>query len=114
MQTFEGRSDSIVKYLKDNVTATQGKREDIITVAVKSTVKEDAAYLANAIVTAYRADLETQKKSSITQIIGFYSREKDKVTAELRKAQDQRLKMQQTYGDLALGAARSSPLQDRL
>jgi capsular exopolysaccharide synthesis family protein len=114
MQTFEGRSDSIVRYLKENVKATVGKRADIITVAVRSTVKQDAAYLANSIVAAYKADLETQKKSSIREIINFYAREKDKVTVELRKAQDKRLQMQQNYGDLALGAARSSPLQDRL
>lgn len=114
MKTFEGRSDAIVAYLKGNVTASAGKRDDIISVSVRSPVQTDAAYLATAIVTAYKSDLESQKKTSITQIIKFYEKEKRQVEESLRKARERKLEMQTSYGDLALGAQRASPLQDRL
>ncbi len=103
MKTFEGRSDAIVGYLRANVTANVGRRDDIITVAVKSPHKEDAAYIANAIVGAYKTDLESQKKSSIRDIIKFY--EKESATSRgswKRRRPDAQL--QRKYPDLALGS----------
>ncbi|MBC8106757.1 MAG: polysaccharide biosynthesis tyrosine autokinase [Anaerolineae bacterium] len=114
MKTFEGRSDAIVGYLKGTVNAAAGKRDDIIAVSVKSPVPSDAAYLANAIVAAYKADLETQKKSSIRLIIDFFGKEKREVEKKLAAARGKKIEMQTKHGDLALGGQRSSPLQERV
>ncbi|CAN5553004.1 polysaccharide biosynthesis tyrosine autokinase [soil metagenome] len=114
MKTFEGRSDAVVGYLKQNVEAKVGRRDDIISVAVKSPYPTDAAYIANAIVAAYKTDLESQKKSSIRWIIDFYSREKRDVEKKLESKRQQKLELQRRYADLALGTQHSSPTNDRL
>ena len=114
MKTFEGGSDAIVSYLRFNVEAKVGRRDDIITVTVNSPYPADAAYLANAIVTAYKADLESQKKSSIRQIIEFYSKEKRDVEQKLATKRAETLALQRQHADLGLGLQQSSPVNDRL
>lgn len=114
MKTFTGNADQIIGYLKNNTIALVGRRDDILNLSVRSRFPEEAATLANAIVDAYKADLESQKKSSIRQVVEFYEREKAKAETQLADARAKKLEFQRKNAELALGTERTSPTLERM
>lgn len=115
LPTFEGQADMIDVILKQSVTAKVEPKNDIIAVSVKSPQRQDAALLANAIVEAYKSDLESQKKSSVKQVVEFYEREKRKSSEDLDKKRQKQLEFQKAASDFVVGMTGvASPLVDEL
>src|SRR4051812_18301945 len=114
METFRGNADQVITYLKTNTIAQVGRKDDIINLYVRSPVPRDAAVLANAIVEAYKADLGTQKKSSVKQVVEFYEREKHNTEKALNEARNNKLNFQRDNAELALGSERVSPALERV
>src|SRR4051812_37754795 len=77
LPTFTPGRD-IVEDLRGLVSATVGRRDDVITITVTSPYAEDASKIANAVVGAFTKYHDTSKRSSAKQILDILQNQKDK------------------------------------
>jgi capsular exopolysaccharide synthesis family protein len=82
MQTFS-QVDNHISYLKKNIVATVGKKDDIISVSFDSAFRAEAAQVVNAVVDAYITYHATRKRSTSGEVLKILQAEKTKRGAEL-------------------------------
>lgn len=82
LQTFSG-VDNHVSYLKKNIVATVGKKDDIISVSFDSPYPTEAAQVVNAVVDAYITYHATRKRSTSGEVLKILQAEQAKRSAEL-------------------------------
>jgi uncharacterized protein involved in exopolysaccharide biosynthesis len=72
-----------VSYLKGGLTVLWDKDDDVLDVEFQSTVKEDCAVAANAVVEGYRAYKERELQFTGDEVLNQLQNEKEKADAEL-------------------------------
>jgi uncharacterized protein involved in exopolysaccharide biosynthesis len=82
MRTFTG-VDNTIAYLKKQLTADVGKKDDIINVSFDSPYPAEAAQLVNAVVDSYITYHATSKRSTSAEVLKILQKEKDKRGQEL-------------------------------
>jgi capsular exopolysaccharide synthesis family protein len=92
-----------------------GKRDDIISIEVRSPYARDAKEIANAIVSAYFKYQSEQNKSNTREILKLLLTQKNKYDQQLATSRAAKLEFQTKNGMLALGpAAQNNPILERL
>ena len=104
---------NIVGYLRENVSAIPGKRDDIISIFVKSPNKDDAAAIANAIVDEYTHFHLTANKNTAAETFKLLRDAKKTTDDELQKMYAARKDYQQTHPHFTLGQDRGNAVLDR-
>lgn len=113
LASFEEGTDSLAQ-LKLMVSATVGRRDDLITIAVRSAVKEDTPKLANAIVTAFVKYHDVTKRSNAREILDLLQTKMVQVSKELDEKRQKKLEFQMKYSGFSFGAERVNPAVERM
>lgn len=104
-------ASNIAGFLSAATYAAPGQRNEIITVAVRGPVPEDAAWLANAVVGAYQKFNDDLKKSSATEVAKFLRDAKERNDRELDKKYRERLDFQRANAGLSFSDTRNPVLE---
>jgi capsular exopolysaccharide synthesis family protein len=107
-------SANIVGYLRMNVSAVPGRRDDIISISVKTPFRDDSAAIANAIVEEYTNFHLKANKNTAAETFKLLQKAKADTDVELQGMYKKRLEFQQRNTDLSLGQDRSNAIVDRL
>ncbi len=82
MQTFDGVRNRMT-YLKRNMSADVGKKDDIITVSFSSRYPDEALKIVDSAVDAYQKYCVGKKRETANEVIGILEKQKDKNSEEL-------------------------------
>ena len=82
MHTFDGVKNRM-SYLKRNLDAEVGKKDDIITVSFESQYPQEANKIVDAAVDAYQKYCTSKRRETANEVMTILEKEKDKNTAEL-------------------------------
>ena len=113
MDTFRGEVSSIA-WLSGHIATFVGKRDDIISIEIRSPYPKDAAELANAVVRAFIAYHAKESRSTQATIVDLLLKQKNKYDEELARKRAAKLEFQTKNGMLALSGAQNNPILDRL
>src|SRR4051812_19435928 len=114
-QNDDGRAAAnVVGYLRMNVSAIPGRRDDIISIFVKSPHPKDAADIANAIVEQYRDFLLNANKSTATETRDLLLKVKKETDDQLQEMYKKRQAFQQSHSQYSLGQDRTNAIIERL
>src|SRR5439155_15595487 len=105
---------NVVGYLRMNVSAIPGRRDDIISIFVKSPYPKDAADIANAIVEEYREFHLRANKSTAAGARDLLLKDKKDTDAQLEKMYQKRQEFQQNHSQYSLGQDRTNAIIERL
>lgn len=100
MVTFAEASDPVA-YLKNNLVIDIGRRDAILTASFDSPNPTEATQVVGAVVDAYRAYLETQNKTSASEVLQVLQREKDKRTNELENKRKELTAFSKAHGQIS-------------
>jgi capsular exopolysaccharide synthesis family protein len=89
LPTFELTNGDVVAYLREQLEAEVGRKDDIITIGVTSPYADDAAKIANAVVQAYTNFQSVEKKTSTSHLLDTLKRTKDESDKEVGAVQTQ-------------------------
>ena len=113
MKTFSG-VDNHISYLKRNLLATVGKKDDIISVSFSSAFPREAAQLVNTVVDAYITYHATRKRSTSAEVLKILQAEKAKRGAELSATLKSLVDFQSSNPALALQGSQGNVLIEEL
>jgi capsular exopolysaccharide synthesis family protein len=82
MQTFDGVKNRM-SYLKRNITADVGKKDDIITVSFDSKYPDEAVKIVDDAVSAYQKYCAGKKRETANEVMNILEKEKAKNETEL-------------------------------
>ena len=85
MRTFDGVKNRMA-YLKRNLAADVGKKDDIITVSFEGKYPEEAVKIVDAAVDAYQKYCLGKKRETANEIMAILEKEKNKNEIELANA----------------------------
>ncbi len=85
MACFAANKENFVGYLQSKIYAEPGRRDDIITVAVKTTSADEAAQLTNFVVESYQDFLTKQKKNVASETLKALRDQKNAIDEEYDK-----------------------------
>jgi capsular exopolysaccharide synthesis family protein len=105
---------NVVGYLRMNVSAMPGRRDDIISIFVKSPYPKDAADIANAIVDQYRDFHLKANKSTAAETRDLLAKAKKDTDDQLDKMYQKRQEFLQSHSQYALGQDRANAIDERL
>ncbi len=114
LKTFEGDAQDVFGQLRNMTTAAVGRRDDVISVSVKSPFAEDAARIANAIVVAFTRYHDTAKRSTAREILDILQNQKVKLDSELAAKRQAMLEFKTKNASFSLGTDRANPTMERL
>src|SRR6185295_10079946 len=101
MDTFRGEVSPIA-WLSGHIATGVGKRDDIISIEIRSEYPKDAADLANAVVRAFVTYHSKESQSNTRKIIELLLNQKNKYDEELSRRRAAKLEFQTKNGMLAL------------
>lgn len=111
--TFDDTGDRVA-FLKENVQASVGKADDIITVWLESPYPEEAAQIVNAIVESYVAYQSSQQRDTAAEILKILQREKVRRDAELRTCFGAAMAFKRDNEIISFGTDNSNVIVQRL
>jgi capsular exopolysaccharide synthesis family protein len=115
LPTFKsGETAQPLIYLRNNLTVSVGRRDEVVSVSVKGPYADDAAILANQIVEQYSNYIATERHSSSKDVHDLLKVEKAKLDDQIEAKRQEKLAFQQKYADLIIGNDRINPTLDRL
>ncbi len=117
MKTFNSEQGPIspIGYLAGgNVSAEVGKRNDIISVRVRSPYSRDARDLTNAVVEAFYSYHSAEQRTSSRRILELLLNQKNKYDHELATKRKAKLDFLRQHRLLAIGTNPQNPTMDRL
>ena len=113
MDSFRGEV-SYVAWLSGHVSTEVGRRDDIISIYVRSPYAADAPKIANAIVNAFYAYHARESKSNTGKILEVLLNAKNKYEKDLAEKRKAKLEFQTKNGMLALSSVANNPILERL
>ncbi|MHC4133260.1 MAG: GumC family protein, partial [Planctomycetota bacterium] len=113
MRTFTG-VDNTIAYLKKQLTADVGKKDDIINVSFDSPYPTEAAQLVNAVVDSYITYHATSKRSTSAEVLKILQKEKDKRGKELTSKLQAVVDFKKENEALAFETGQGNIILDRL
>lgn len=115
LETMKGAgSEDPVLFLQSHVKANVGRRDDLITVSAKAPNPRDSQTIANAVVDAFIADQQSQRRSAAADMLTSLQKAKVQAEDELSKKYKERLDFQRSNANLSLGSDRGNAIIDRL
>jgi capsular exopolysaccharide synthesis family protein len=108
---FSGRD--VLGLLRARTSASVGRRDDIINIAVALEIPEDAAAVANAIVVAFTRFHEESKQTTVKQLRDILNVNIKSTSDSLETARAALLDFQTKNASFALGGDRGDPTIDR-
>jgi capsular exopolysaccharide synthesis family protein len=114
MACYASNADNFVAYLQSKIYAEPGRRDDIITVAVKSPSADEAAQLCNFIVESYQDFLTKQKKNVASETLKALRDQKQAIDAELDKTVQLKKEFQQKNAAFSFASDSINPIYTRL
>lgn len=111
--TFDAVHD-VFGALRERVSAQVGRRDDLITISVRSEIREDAPRIANAIVVAFMRYHETTKRSTSRQLLEILQTQMTRIEDGLAKCRAAMLEFKTKNAGFALGSDRADPSLERL
>ena len=97
-----------------NVSAIPGRRDDIISIFVKTPYPKDSADIANAIVDQYREFHLKANKSTAAETRDLLTKAKKETDDQLEKMYQKRQEFQQNHSQYSLGQDRTNAIIERL
>jgi len=113
MKTFTA-CDNPVAYLKKNLRAGVGRKDDIISVSFDSAYPHEAARLVNAVVVAYSAYHENRKRSTSAEVLRILQLENASRLEELAAKRQAMTDFKQENRALAFESDRGNIVLERL
>jgi succinoglycan biosynthesis transport protein ExoP len=107
-------SANIVSDLSQSVKVVPGKKDDTITVSVRSTDPKDAADIANAVVDEYQRFQNARQQKSSVQLVDLLQRTLEDREKELNKLYQDRVDFQRKNPSFSVGVERGNAVVDRL
>jgi capsular exopolysaccharide synthesis family protein len=117
MPTFAERlqqKDAVTQYLQNVVVADVGKRDDVISIRVRSPYPEDARKLAAGVVAAFYSYHFVEQQSSSRKILELLFAQRAKYEQELAARRKAKLDFLRDKRMLATGISPQNPTMDRL
>lgn len=105
---------NVVTALQRMVTATVGRRDDLITISVRSYHAGDAARIANAVVFAFTDYQEKQSRTTTRDLLDLLEVKKAEGDKELELKRQAMLDFQLRNAKFSFGEQRISPVLDRV
>jgi capsular exopolysaccharide synthesis family protein len=110
LPTFKsGETAQPLIYLRNNLTVSVGRRDEVVSVSVTGPYADDAA-----IVEQYSNYIATERHSSSKDVHDLLKVEKAKLDDQIEAKRQEKLAFQQKYADLIIGNDRINPTLDRL
>lgn len=113
LQSFPQGVDSVNR-LRDMVTATVGRRDDLITVSVRSPFPKDAAMIANAVVVAFTKYHESESRSATRELLDLLQNKKVEIDRELDSRRQAMLEFKIKNANFSFAIDRVSPTLERV
>ncbi|MCJ7654062.1 MAG: polysaccharide biosynthesis tyrosine autokinase, partial [Dehalococcoidia bacterium] len=106
--------DNKIAYLKKNIQADVGKKDDIISVSLDSPWPAEAAQIVNQIVDSYITYNSTRKRSTSAEVLKILQSEKVKRDRELADKRKALLDFKLANESLALESSKGNVITERL
>jgi capsular exopolysaccharide synthesis family protein len=100
IKTFKG-VDNPLAFLKKELKAEVGKKDDVITVSLDSPYPKEAAEIVNRVVDSYSTFTSGQKKTSARDMLVILQKEKDERDGELARQLEAMLEFKRSNGALS-------------
>jgi capsular exopolysaccharide synthesis family protein len=113
LPSFPAGSDPVGR-MRGMISATVGKRDDIITISVDSEYPDDAARIANAVIFAFTKFHESAKKSSARELLDLLQNKKGELDEQLRQKRKEKLDFEMGNAGFSLGPDRVNPTMERM
>jgi capsular exopolysaccharide synthesis family protein len=113
LKTF-ARVDNLVGWLKANLTAEVGKKDDILSVSLDSPYPEEAAQLVNAVVDSYVTYHAKQRRSTAVEVLKILQKEKTTRDEELRAKLKAAMDFKQANPSLSFEDSKGNVIVQRL
>src|SRR5262245_26444506 len=107
-------TQDVLNRLRGMTEAFVGRRDDLITVMVKSEYPDDAAAVANAIVVSFTKYHETSKRSVARQLLDVFQNRMQQIDTDLASKRQAMLDFKTRNASFAFGNDRIDPTLDRL
>jgi len=113
LQTFNDATNA-VGFLKANVTASVGKKDDILSVSCESPYSVEAPQIVNAIIDAYITYHSKKKSTTAAEVLKILQAEQLKRTGELDTQLKGMLEFRRKHGEIAFDAEGGNTVLQRL
>jgi capsular exopolysaccharide synthesis family protein len=113
LPTFAG-SDSALDVMRDNLSATVGKEDELINVSFLSPWARDSEQITNAVVDAYRLVTSKQTRSRAAVLLSQIQEQKKQGDQEIDAKSKALLDFQSKYGLLPPSSTRANVVEQRL
>lgn len=113
MDTFRGEVNPVA-WLTSHIATGVGRRDDIISIEIRTPFAKDAPVIANAVVNAFFTYHSRENKSNTRKILELLLNQKNKYDAEISQKRAAKLDFQTRNGTLALGDGKDNPILARL
>jgi capsular exopolysaccharide synthesis family protein len=113
MQTFNGVKNRMA-YLKRNLGADVGKKDDIITISFSSKYPEEAVRIVDAAVDAYQKYCSSKKRDTANEVMSILEKEKAKNETELSAVNQKIIELKRASHTISFGNDKSNYALTRL
>jgi capsular exopolysaccharide synthesis family protein len=113
MESFTPGMD-VIEQLRLMVNPTVGRRDDVITIAVRSRIPKDAARIANLVVEAFTRYHDATRRSTAHEVLDLLNTKKVELDKELDAKRKAKLEFQTKYSGFSLGSDRVNPALERM
>ncbi len=113
LPTFAG-SESAIDVLRNNLSATVGKEDELIDVSFLSPWAHDSQEITNAVVDAYRLTTSKRTQSRAAELIKQFRESKAQGDKEIDEKSKALIDFQQKYGMLPPSSTRANIVEQRL
>src|SRR5690242_17891473 len=113
MRTFDGVKNRMA-YLKRNLGADVGKKDDIITVSFSSKYPEEAVRIVDAAVDAYQKYCTSRKRDTANEAMSILEKEKTKNVTELSAVNQKIIELKRASHTISFGNDKSNYAMTRL
>jgi capsular exopolysaccharide synthesis family protein len=114
MACYAANADNFVVYLQNKIFAEPGRRDDIITIAIKSPSADESAQLCNFVVESYQDFLTKQKKNVASETLKALRDQKKAIDDEWDKQVQAKKKFQQENAAFSFSSESVNPIYTRL
>jgi capsular exopolysaccharide synthesis family protein len=113
LHTFED-VDNIIGYLKKNLMASVGKKDDILSLSMRSPYPTEAAHIVNTVVDSYITFHANRKRSTSSEVLKILQKEKTKRTEELSDKLHTLMEFKKAHETLAFQTGSDNIILERM
>jgi len=100
-------------YLQKNIVVEIGKKDEVISIAIRSPHAQEAAEIVNHVVEAYMASRSAHEQRNSAQVLRVLQDELQRTSAELEGKRNQLAEFQRDHMPLALGSDQGGAVMQR-